>query len=59
MNKQLHAILEKMSPQQAAGELASAIRHLFSLLDEDERRHMITRMFEDSQRDKVVGMVHL
>ena len=59
MNKQLRAILEKMSPQQAAGELASATRHLFSLLDEDERRHMITRMFEDTERDKVVGMVHL
>jgi len=58
MNKQLHAILERMSPQQAAGELAAAARHIFSLLDEDERRHMITQMFEGAQRDKVVGMVH-
>jgi len=58
MNKQLLAIIEKMSPQQAAGELASAARHIFSLLDDDGRRHMITRMFEGSEQDKVVGMVH-
>lgn len=52
-------LLSGMDPQDAAKAIARAAREIFPLLDEKERRDIITQMLGDSEGDKVVGLVHL
>lgn len=52
-------LLRDMIPQDAAKTIAMAAREIFPLLDEKERRDVITQMLGDSEGDKVVGLVHL
>lgn len=52
-------LLGSMDPQDAAKAIAKAAREIFPLLEEEERREVITQMLGDPGGDKVVGLVHL
>jgi len=56
---ELGNILGGMDPKDAAKALAEAARSVFPLLDEEERRDVITQMLGEPGEDKVVGLVHL
>lgn len=55
----LQKLLGALEPQDAAREIAKAARELFPILEEEERREIITDMLGDPDGDKVVGLVHL
>lgn len=52
-------LLGGMEPHDAAKAIAKAAREVFPLLDEEERREVITQMLGDPEEDKVSGLVHL
>lgn len=52
-------LLGALEPQEAARAIAKAARELFPVLEEEERREIITNMLGDPDGDKVVGLVHL
>jgi hypothetical protein len=55
----LQKLLSALEPQEAARAIAKAARELFPVLEEEERREIITNMLGDPDGDKVVGLVHL
>lgn len=57
--EELEKLLAGLEPQEAAGAIAKAAREVFPLLDEEERREVITQMLGEPGGDKVVGLVHL
>jgi len=55
----LQKLLSALEPQEAARAIAKAARELFPILEEEERREIITNMLGDPDGDKVAGLVHL
>ena len=56
---ELGRILREMDPNEAADAVATAVKDLLPLLEEEERRTFIEKMLGEPGHDKVVGMVHL
>ncbi len=57
--EKLKQILEQMEPREAASSLALVLKHLFMLIDEDDRVHFINDLIGDTGDDKVASLVHL
>ncbi len=51
--------IEGLEPQEAATVIATAARQVFALLEEEQRREIITAMLGAPDADKVLGLVHL
>lgn len=56
---EIENILGSLEPIEAGKAIAKAAKAIFPLLDEDERRNVITQMLGEPGEDRVVGLVHL
>jgi hypothetical protein len=57
--EKIQSLVNSMEPQEAASALASVIKDLFPLLDEDARIRFVMNLIGDSGDEKVSSLVHL
>jgi hypothetical protein len=55
----IQELVNNMEPQEAASALASVVKDLFPLLNEDTRIKFVMDLIGDSGDDKVSSLVHL
>ena len=55
----LFEILTHMAPEEALSEITKALGRLLQDLDTDARERFLMNLIEQSEGDKVSGMVHL
>ncbi|MCF8051293.1 MAG: hypothetical protein K9L59_08665 [Desulfobacterales bacterium] len=55
----LFEILTHMAPEEALSEITKALGRLLQDLDTDARERFLMNLIEQSEGDKVAGMVHL
>jgi hypothetical protein len=55
----IQEIVNGMDPEEAAAEIALAMKKLFTLLGEEARIKFVMNLVGDSGEDKVGSMVHL
>ncbi|MCF8079199.1 MAG: hypothetical protein K9K88_07950 [Desulfobacterales bacterium] len=55
----LFEILTHMAPEEALSEITKALGRLLQDLDTDAREQFLMNLIEQSEGDKVSGMVHL
>ena len=55
----LFEIISQMSPEEALSEITRVLGRLLQDLDTDARERFLMTLIEQSEGDKVSGMVHL
>ncbi|MFO8083761.1 MAG: hypothetical protein R6U27_05525 [Desulfobacterales bacterium] len=55
----LFQIISHMPPEQALSEITRVLERLLQDLDNDARERFLMNLIEQSEGDKVTGMVHL
>jgi len=56
---QIQKILDRMEPDKAITEIASALKKLFPLISDEERLNFVVNLIGGAGDDKVASMVHL
>jgi hypothetical protein len=52
-------IVNRMDPEKALTEIATAVKSLFAVLSEEARGRFLMHLVGESQDDKVSSLVHL
>jgi hypothetical protein len=58
-NKTLQQIIDQLAPEEALKEMASIIKKLFPLIEEQARLDFVMNLTGDTDMDKVSSLVHL
>ncbi len=56
---ELFEIVSRMAPEDALSEMTKVLGRLMRDLDNEERERFLVNLVEQSEDDKVSGMVHL
>ncbi len=55
---QIQRVVDSMDPYEAANQMASVVKNLLSLLDEETRQSFLVDLIGDEEQDKEAGLVH-
>ena len=55
----IETMIDRMDPKVAVESLIKAVKKLFPVLDDEDRKNLIIRMFGEPGKDKILSMVHL
>jgi hypothetical protein len=59
MMDDIHAIVNRMEPEQAMAAMGKALKSIFPVLSEEARGRFLMELVGESQEDKVSSLVHL
>ncbi|MFH1102546.1 MAG: hypothetical protein V1714_02125 [Pseudomonadota bacterium] len=55
----IETMIDRMDSKVAVESLIKAVKKLFPVLDDEDRKNLIIRMFGEPGNDKILSMVHL
>jgi hypothetical protein len=55
----IETIIDRMDSKVAVESLIKAVKKLFPVLGDEDRKNLIIRMFGEPGNDKILSMVHL